>query len=344
MKKILFICGSMNQTTMLHQVSEHLEGYDKYFSAYYCDGIERIAQRMGLLNFSVLGVKFKRRTDAYLKAHRLKNDFEGRSHDYDLVVTCSDLVVPKNTRDKKMVLVQEGMTDPENLTYRIVRKFNLPRYFASTSTTGISNMYTKFCVASEGYKELFARKGADRDKLIVTGLPNFDDCQTYLDNNFPHRNYVLVCTSDARETYKYENRKKFIKKVMRIADGKQIIFKLHPNENVPRATREINKWAPGALVYSVGNTNHMIANCDTLITKFSTVVYVGLALDKEVYSEFPLEELKELTPIQNGGASAKNIAEVCRGLLEGNEYNIPTNGKSDQEQTKTFSKSYSAAR
>ena len=164
------------------------------------------------------------------------------------------------------------------------------------------------------------------------------------DNNFPHRNYVLVCTSDARETYKFENRKKFIKKVMKIADGKQVIFKLHPNENVPRATREINKWAPGALVYSVGNTNHMIANCDTLITKFSTVVYVGLALDKEVYSEFPLEELKELTPIQNGGKSAMNIADVCRSLLEGNEYNIPTNGKSGQEQVKPFSKSYSAAR
>ncbi|MCB0720740.1 MAG: hypothetical protein KDC73_05455 [Ignavibacteriae bacterium] len=340
MKKILFICGSLNQTTMLHRVSKHLEGYDMYFSAYYCDGIEKLATNLGLLNFTVLGGKFKRRTEAYLKNHKLKNDFEGKSHDYDLVVTCSDLVVPKNTRDKNMVLVQEGMTDPENLTYHLVKRFNLPRYFASTSTTGLSNLYTKFCVASEGYKKLFAKKGADESKIVVTGLPNFDHCNDYLNNNFPHKHYVLVCTSDSRETYKYENRKKFIKRVMEIADGKQIIFKLHPNENVPRATREIRKWAPGALVYSVGNTDHMIANCDVLITKFSTVVYVGLALGKEVYSEFPIEELRELTPIQNGGVSSYNIAQVCKELLEGtNDFS-----KDISKGAKPFNKSYSAAR
>lgn len=340
MRKILFICGSLNQTTMLHRVSEHMEGYDKYFSPYYCDGIERAAQKLGLLNFTVLGGKFKKRTEAYLKIHNLKNDFEGRSHDYDMIVTCSDLVVPKNTRGKKMVLVQEGMTDPENLTFHLVKKFKLPRYFASTSTTGISNEYSKFCVASEGYKDFFAKKGADKRKIVVTGLPNFDNCKEYLNNNFPHKSYVLVCTSDSRETYKYENRKKFIKRVLEIANGKQIIFKLHPNENVPRATREINKYAPGALVYSVGNTDHMIANCDVLITKFSTVVYVGLALDKEVYSEFELEELKKLSPIQNGGTSSLNIAEVCRQLIEGVDL-VEEKGRND---IKPFTKSFSAAR
>lgn len=339
-KKILFICGSLNQTTMLHRVSEHMDEYDKYFSPYYCDGIERAAQRLGLLNFSVLGGKFRRRTEAYLRVNNLRNDFEGKSHDYDMIVTCSDLVVPKNTRGKKMVLVQEGMTDPENLSFHIVKKLGLPRYFASTSTTGISNEYTKFCVASEGYREFFARKGADRNKIVVTGLPNFDNCQEYLNNNFPHKNYVLVCTSDSRETYKYENRKKFIKRVLEIAGDKQLIFKLHPNENVPRATREINKYAPNALVYSVGNTDHMIANCDVLITKFSTVVYVGMALGKKVYSEFELEELKKLTPIQNGGVSSVNIAEVCKHLIEGID-RVPENSRED---IKPFSKSYSAAR
>ncbi len=339
MKKILFICGSLNQTTMLHQISEHMEGYDKYFSAYYCDGIERWAARMGLLNFTVLGNKFRRRTEAYLRAHNLKNDFEGRSHDYDLIVTCSDLMVPKNTVGKKMVLIQEGMTDPENFAYYLAKNFGLPRYFASTSTTGLSDAYTKFCVASEGYRDFFEKKGINKNKLIATGLPNFDNCKEFLNNNFPHNNYVLVCTSDVRETYKYENRKKFIKKVVEIAKGKQIIFKLHPNENVPRATREINKYAPGALVYSVGNTNHMIANCDVLVTKFSTVVYVGLALEKEVHSAFELEELKKLTPIQNGGASAVNIARVCTQVLEYGE----VKEKSREEDFVPFNKTYSAA-
>ena len=319
MKKILFMCGSLNQTTMLHQISEYLEGYDKFFTAYYCDGIEKAAQKLGLLNFSVLGGKFKERTEAYLRANNLPIDYEGKKHNYDMVVVCSDLIIPKNLLGKKMVLVQEGMTDPENFSYYLVKKFNIPRYFASTSTTGLSDAYSKFCVASEGYRDLFIKKGVKAEKIKVTGIPNFDDCKQYLNNDFPHSGYVLVCTSDSRETYKFENRKKFILRAREIAGEKPLIFKLHPNENVPRATREIRRYAPEALVYSVGNTNHMIANCETLITKFSSVVYVGIALGKEVYSDFDLEELKKLTPIQNGGTSAKKISEICKSLIEEKE-------------------------
>ncbi len=208
------------------------------------------------------------------------------------------------------------MTDPENFAYYLVKTFKLPRYIASTSTTGLSNAYDIFCVASEGYKELFIKKGVDPEKIIVTGIPNFDNCNDYLNNDFPHKNYVLVCTSDTRETFKYENRKKFIKRAVSIAQGRQLIFKLHPNEKYERAEKEIKKYAPEALVFSSGNTNHMIANCNTLITRFSTVVYVGLALGKEVYSEFNIDELTKLTPLQNGGKSAENIADICKILLE----------------------------
>ena len=119
-----------------------------------------------------------------------------------------------------------------------------------------------------------------------------------------------------RETWKYENRKKFIKRAVKLADGKQIIFKLHPNENIERATKEINKHAPGALVYPNGNTNHMIANCDSLLTRYSSVVYVAKALGKKVYSDIPNEELERLTPIQNNGTSAERIAKIARSLIE----------------------------
>jgi hypothetical protein len=177
-------------------------------------------------------------------------------------------------------------------------------------------MYEKFCVGSDGYRDLFIRKGADPSKLVVTGIPNFDNCKEYLDNDFPHRDYVLVCTSDMRETYHYENRKKFIQRAVQIAKGKQLIFKLHPNEHFERATREINRYAPNALVFTQGSAEHMIAHCDTLITRYSTTVYVGLALGKTCYSDFDIEELKRLTPLQNNGTSARNIADVCRRLLE----------------------------
>lgn len=335
-KKILYICGSRNQTTMLHQISQCLEGYDHYFSAFYSDGKEKFFAKFGVLDFSVLGGKFRRQTEQYLQENKLQMDYEGLKNDYDLVVICSDLIVQKNIQDKKIIMVQEGMTDPENIFFHLSKKFGIPRYYGGTATTGLSDAYKYFCVASEGYKNLFIKKGIRPEKIIVTGIPNFDNCASSLENDFPHKNYLLACSSDMRETHKYENRKKFILKAVKLAEGRQIIFKLHPNEYVPRATREINKWAPGSLIYSSGNTNEMIANCDILLTRFSTVVYVGLALGKEVHSDFNLDELKLLMPIQNGNTSARNIAGICHSLIEetpfpqyinpgDKDFNIPQN-------------------
>jgi len=315
LKNILFICGSRNQTVMMHKISEYLAHYNCYFTPYYSHGIIGSLAKTSLLNFSILGGQFRQKTLEYLQQNNLNIDLNGLSGNYDLVITCSDLIMPKNIRNKKVLLVQEGMTDPENFAYYIVKYFGLPRWVASTSTTGLSNLYNKFCVASEGYRQHFINKGVDPAKIIVTGIPNFDNCIEYYNNTFPHKNFVLVATSDSRETFKYENRRKFIERAVNIAAGRQLIFKLHPNENFERAANEINKYAPGALVYTDQSVEQMIANCDVLITRFSTVVYVGLALDKEVYSEFNLAELKKLMPLQNGGMSAMNISAVAEDLI-----------------------------
>lgn len=320
-KKILYICGSLNQTTQMHKISKELREYDAYFTPYYSLGYWYIefTSKFGLMDFSILGGQAKKNTIKYLKENNLNLDYEGKQNDYDLVFTCSDMLIPNNIRNKKIILVQEGMTDPENWGYQLVKKFKFPRWFGGTSTTGMSNAYDVFCVASEGYKDLFISKGADADKIVVTGIPNFDECAKFLENDFPHKGYVLVATSDMRETFKYENRTKFLEKVVRIASGKQIIFKLHPNENYERAVKEISKYAPGSIIFQKENIDPMIANCDVLITRFSSVVYIGLALGKEVYSDFDLEELKILVPLQNGGISALNIAKIAKETLESTE-------------------------
>lgn len=315
-KKILFIGGSLNQTSMMHKISMHMSGYDCYFSPYYADKFLNFLAKRGILDFCILGGSFKKTTLDYINSNNLKLDYKGTQNDYDLIFTGSDLIVPKNTRNKKLILVQEGMTDPENLIYYIVKYLKLPRWIASTSTTGLSGLYDLFCVASEGYREHFIQKGVKPEKIVVTGIPNFDNAAQFLNNDFPHRNYVMVATSDMRETFKYENRKKFIIDCVHIAAGRQLLFKLHPNENAERATREIETYAPGSLVFSNGNTDHMVANCDVLITKYSSVVYVGLALGKEIHSYFELDELKKLMPVQNNGTSAENIANAALCLLE----------------------------
>jgi CDP-glycerol glycerophosphotransferase (TagB/SpsB family) len=149
----------------------------------------------------------------------------------------------------------------------------------------------------------------------VTGIPNFDDAKIYLDNNFPYRNFVLAVTSPSREAFKWDNRPKFIQRVREVAAGRQIIFKLHPNENVERSRAEIEHYAPEALILVDGNTNHMIANCDVLFTQYSSAVYVGMALGKQVFSYFDLEMLRKLSPLQNGGDSARRIANLARNLI-----------------------------
>lgn len=315
-KRVLLIGGSLNQTTMMHRIGERLAATcDCAYSPFYCDQPLRSLQKAGLLEFTIFGGPMRRMTEDYLRSHALPVDEGGVTGDYDLVLTCSDLVLPKNVRRRPVVLVQEGMTDPETFAYHLVRKAKLPRWIASTATTGLSFGYRKFCVASEGYREFFAKKGIPRSRLEVTGIPNFDDCAAFLENDFPHRGHVLVATSDTRETFKRDDRRALIEKAKAIAARRPLIFKLHPNENHERSTREIRAWAPDSLVFTDGNVNHMIANADVLVTQFSTCVFVGLALGKECHSHFDVEELRKLVPLQNGGASAANIAAVCEGLL-----------------------------
>jgi hypothetical protein len=313
---ILLICGSMNQTTMMHQIAKCLPQHNCWFSPHYTDGYLKVLEDRELIEWTVAGKYHQNRALDYFALNNLSVDFRGVQRRYDVVLTCSDLVVPKNIRTQRVVLVQEGMTDPRNIFYYMVKYLGFPRYIASTSTFGMSNMYVKFCVASDGYRKHFEENGVESNKIVVTGIPNFDNCIEYKQLPFEYHNHVLIATSDSRETLKYENRKKFIEQGLHIADGRQVVVKLHPNENIERAYREFEKWAPEAVVFHEQPINPMIAHCSTLVTRFSTVVYIGIALNKTVYSEFDVEQLRAMAPIQNGGTSAKNIAEVCQELLE----------------------------
>jgi hypothetical protein len=315
-KKILFICGSLNQTTQMHQIAKELPEYRHVFSPYYGNADFEILRRLGLLEYTIGGNKLRKRCTDYLEAHGLELDVGGKATDIDLVFNCSDLVRPKNLRGRRVILVQEGMTDPENVLFKLVQRYRwLDGFWAGTSATGLSDQYERFCVASEGYKDLFVRHGVRPEKLVVTGIPNFDNVARFSDNDFPLRNFVLVCTSDIREVFGWENRGAFIEKARDMAQGRPLVFKLHPNEKLPRATREIARYAPEAIVYTSGNAEEMVANCEVLITQYSSLAHVGLALEKEVHSFFDMAELRRLVPIQNGGTSARAIADVARELL-----------------------------
>jgi hypothetical protein len=314
-RRLLFIGGSLNQTSMLHRVARELPEHECVFAPFYADGLLRALAERGRLDFTILGGRARQMTEDYLREHDLPVDPRGASGGYDLVVMGTDLLVPRNVRGVRMVLVQEGMTDPEDWRYHLVRRLRLPRFLANTSMTGLSGAYEAFCVASPGYRDLFLKKGADPAKLVVTGLPGFDNVATYRRNDFPHRGYVLGVTSCLRETLKPEDRPAFLHRCLEIARGRTLVFKLHPNEDWARARREIEAHCPRALVFERGNTNHMVANADVVVTRYSTVVYVALALDKQVHADVDLASLRALLPVQNGGTSARRIAHVCQHLL-----------------------------
>jgi hypothetical protein len=319
-KKILFTIGSPNQTSQMHQIASQLSDYDCYFSQLYSKHpVVRLVQRTGLLDTTILAGEFKRKGDAYLDKHQLRNDYARSiyNNSYDLVLMCSDLLVTKELRKVKTVWVQEGMTDPITGWGRMTRNLGLPGYFAkNTAYNGSSNICDIYCAASEGYKDQFSRLGTDASKIIVTGIPNYDNAAIFLNNDFPHRDYVLVATSDIREAFNSDDRPAFIRRCVEIAGSRKLIFKLHPNEKKERAVAEIKAIAPSAIVYTEGNTEHMIANCEELITQYSTVVYIGIALGKKVHSYFNIEQLRRLAPIQNGGVSAARIADICRQYIE----------------------------
>jgi len=309
----------------MHQIAMQLQSdYDCWFSQFFTDlkWVNNLIKYTRLLDGTILAGQFKQKSESYLKQHGLQIDYQAKKNQYDLVVYCSDLHIPKRMQQTKTLWVQEGMTDKMTLLSRIVKALDLPLALTgNTSLNGTSNICDVYCVASQGYKKHFSQLGTDPKKIVVTGIPNYDNLRQYLDNDFPHRNYVMVATTDMRETFRYDNRKAFIKEAVKIADGRRLLFKLHPNEQYSRAFAEIRKYAPcNTLVYQSGNTNHMIANCAELITQYSTVVYVGMALGKKVHSYFSVEELEKLCPVQTGGMSASYIAEACHNLITDNEH------------------------
>src|SRR5450432_4193564 len=112
-KRILFITGSINQTSQMHQISKHLDDYDCWFSQIFPDSLflKAVVKYTSLTNGTVLTGRFKEQSENYLREHGLKIDYGGNLYNYDLVVNCTDMIVAEKFRKTKTIWVQEGMID-----------------------------------------------------------------------------------------------------------------------------------------------------------------------------------------------------------------------------------------
>jgi hypothetical protein len=314
-RRALFVCGSLNQTKQLHRVASELREVEAWFSPFFGDWLATLGRRLGVAENTISGDKLRTRCLNYLKEHGLRIDVDGMQPGYDLLVDCTDLTLPGKFRGLPTLIVQEGMTDPETWLSKLVQRMGAPRWLSGTTLTGTSGAYDAMCVASEGFRDLFISRGAPAEKLHVTGIPNFDDCACYRHNTLRESGYVLACTSDLREVLRWDDRPAFLQRVRDAARGRAIHVKLHPNENLKRAIREIERYCPGAVIHIDTSAEELIANCSVLFTQYSSVAFVGLALGKDVHSYYPIDELRRLLPIQNGGRSAYAIAGIARELL-----------------------------
>ena len=309
----------MNQTTQMYEIAKNLTAYDCWFSQFYTDNwAGQWVVKSGILDNTIIAGKAKEDAESFLKEKGLNMDYKAQKNTYDLALLCTDMYIPANLKNVKKIWIQEGMTDDLTTWGKVVKYLGLPGYVAgNTALNGTSNLCDIYCAASEGYKWQFQKLGTDERKILATGIPNYDNIKQYEKNTFPFKNFVMVATSDIRELLGVEDRPAFIRECVKIANGRQLIFKIHPNEIAERAISEIKENSPeGTLIFTEGNIHEMIANCDELITQYSTVVYTGLALGKKCHSYFDIEKLKSLTPVQNNGNSARIIANIAHHYLE----------------------------
>ncbi len=342
-EKILHIVGSLNQTRQLYKIASEMPDYEHYFTQFFGEGpLFKWLAESGYSDWNIMGTRspFRMEQQSFLEKVGANYDYRGETYrdEYVLVFICTDLMVPTGFSKAKIVFVQEGMTDALTVRSKWVNKLGLPAWIAgNTSLNGCTNKCDLYCVASQGYADFFSKMGTDPAKIQITGIPNFDHAASFVNNEFPYKGYLLVCTSDIREIGGKEDRISFLKDCLNQAGDRQVIFRLHPNENLKRAELEIRHvFKKDVLILQSGNTDHMIANCDELITQYSSVVYIGMALGKKVHSYFPIEMLRERIPVQNGGNSARIISELVRARFLEEELEFVTSLQTNHLQNWAF--------
>jgi hypothetical protein len=187
-KKILLLTGSMNQTTQMHEISKYLSEFDCWFSQVYSDSpvFRFLLHRTWILNKTILGNAFRKKSEEYCGDHGLKVDYGARANHYDLVICCTDLIIPRKIRNTKTIWVQEGMIDPYTIKSKIVKFLGLPPWFCgNTSLNGSTDKCDIYCVASEGYRFSLALKGTHPDKIFVPEYPTMIRCLNLSIIGFP---------------------------------------------------------------------------------------------------------------------------------------------------------------
>ena len=59
-RRILYVCGTLNQTTQMEQVAAELDDHEAWFTPYYPPPALRVPQKLGLLEGTIVGKELNR--------------------------------------------------------------------------------------------------------------------------------------------------------------------------------------------------------------------------------------------------------------------------------------------
>jgi hypothetical protein len=309
--EVLFICGSKADTACLHQVSQHLDQCRIWFTPYYGGGLVTALRGLGLLDRTIAGRQASQGCLEYLRNHHLAIDWNGGRGRYDLIVTCSDVLLPDNIVRRPLLVVQNELWHPDFAPGLVRRELahRLRRYVAAAAT-GLSGAYERLCVASFGYRDRFVELGVARDRMVVTGLPGHDDYQAYASSEMVGSGYVLVCGTRATESVNGFTLRRLLQRAVAAAGALPILVQLAPDAPI----QPVARWVPHARIAPKIETDALIAGSSLLISPWVAHAYVAMALGKPVLGQRSLRDLHHFVPVQTRSA-ARDIAGVCRALL-----------------------------
>lgn len=319
---ILFLPGTEIHFKQMSEIANSLSDIDIYFAPFFADGKLELLRKTHIFDFifrkTPLGNSSHRKIKKIILESGFKTDEKAKKRDYDLVVVPSDIYLPSKIIKSKIVLIQEGGLYPDNFILSLVKIGIAPRFFANTAALGLSDKYEFFCVASEEYRKFFIERGIKSEKLRVTGISYYDNFEKYrvYPKKIPKlpKKYVLACMSPSWESLGLEW-DSLISKARRKAKELKIplVVKVHPREERYQI-RRLRKQ--NILVYQKPTAEYFAASAKYAFVQSSTSIYslIHFGIPTES-TKLDIEKCKKLMAWQNNGTSAKNIAAVCREIL-----------------------------
>ena len=108
--RVLFVCGSPNQTGQMLQIARALPEVEAWFTPYYSDWPHHLAiLKLGIFEPAILGHKRRGICADQLNRRGLSIDLGAEQNEYDLWVCPNDAILPAGLSRVPSVLVQEGI-------------------------------------------------------------------------------------------------------------------------------------------------------------------------------------------------------------------------------------------